>query len=149
MVTKEIEFRMYQCEDPNSIIIGCDDIQYLNEYISKSIEIINKSDKMNISPTTNIYFMSVDETTLELYRIYNIINNDVYDTEYIDKHISEYPWYDSISDDIPLVLYNESDLLRSIDILSPKTPDFIFVLKPPVIFSQTNEKKMVIYMYEF
>ena len=73
MVTKEIEFRMYQCEDPNSIIIGCDDIQYLNEYISKSIEIINKSDKMNISPTTNIYFMSVDETTLELYRIYNII----------------------------------------------------------------------------
>ena len=124
-VIKEIEFRIYQGEDPNSIIIGCDDIQYLNEYISKCIEIINKSDKMNVTPITNIYFMSVDETTVELYRIYNI-NNDTYDTEYIDKHIREYPWYNSVSDDLPLVLYNESDLLRSIDILSHKTPDLIF-----------------------
>lgn len=126
MVTKEIEFRMYQSEDPNSIIIGCDDIQYLNEYIGKCIEIINKSDKMNITPTTNIYFMSVDPHMMELYRIYNIINNNIYDTEHIDKHIKEYPWCDSVVDDLSLVLYNESDLLRSIDILSPKTPDFIF-----------------------
>lgn len=125
IVTKEIEFRMYQGEDPNSIIIGCDNIQYLNEYISKCIEIINKSDRMNIIPTTNIYFMSVDETTIELYRIYNI-NNCVYDSEYIDKHIKEYPWCDSVLDDLTLVLYNESELLRSIDILSPKTPDLIF-----------------------
>lgn len=57
--TKEIEFRIYQGEDSNSIIIGCDDIQYLNEYIGKCIEIINKSDKMNINNPNYEYIFYV------------------------------------------------------------------------------------------